>query len=168
MPPHLKKLKNQVHSENGTYEQTVTHLEMELQLNGLEGPDELQINTLSLKTADTNADRPKPTCHHCTKPGHYRNMCCLLKKQKEQSKGTQNNPLNKNNGVNNSVPNNNTNKNNNNKYKNSNKAERKPKSVYPSCQTCRNTNHSTEKGYYGANAANIPPPPNARKSRKTE
>ena len=72
MPRHLKKSKNQAHVENGTYEQTVTHLVKELELNGLEAADELKINTVSHKTANTNADRPKPTCHHCKKPGHYR------------------------------------------------------------------------------------------------
>ena len=67
MPPHLKKSKNQAHLENATYEQIVTHLERELQLNGLEAPDELQINTVSQNTANANADRPNPTCHHCEK-----------------------------------------------------------------------------------------------------
>ena len=64
MPPHLKKSMNQVHLENDTYEQIVTHLEKKLQLNGLEAPDELQINTVSQQPTNTNTDRPKPTCHH--------------------------------------------------------------------------------------------------------
>ena len=33
MPPHLKKSINQAHLENGMYEQIVTHLERELELN---------------------------------------------------------------------------------------------------------------------------------------
>ena len=70
MPPDLKKLINQAHLENGTYEQIVTHLERELELNGLEAPDELQINTVSHQFTNANADRSKPTCHHCGKPGH--------------------------------------------------------------------------------------------------
>ena len=49
MPPHLKKSKNQAHLENGTHEQIVTHLEKELELNGSEAPDALQINTVSQK-----------------------------------------------------------------------------------------------------------------------
>ena len=81
MPPHLKKSINQAHLENGTYEQIVTHLERELELNGLEAPDELQINTVSQNTVNANADRTKPTCHYCKKPGHYKNQCRLLKKQ---------------------------------------------------------------------------------------
>ena len=71
MPPHLKKSINQAHLENGTYEQIVTHLERELELNGLEAPDELQINTVSNNTVNANADRTKPTCHYCKKPRHY-------------------------------------------------------------------------------------------------
>ena len=39
MPPHSKKSINQAHLENGMYEQIVTHLEWELELNGLEAPD---------------------------------------------------------------------------------------------------------------------------------
>ena len=45
---------NQAHLEKGTYEQIATHLERELELNGLEGPDELHINTVSLNTAKNN------------------------------------------------------------------------------------------------------------------
>ena len=62
MPPHLKKSINQAHLESGTYEQIVTHLERELELNGLEAPDELQKNTVSHNNVNANADRTKPTC----------------------------------------------------------------------------------------------------------
>ena len=65
MSSHLKKSKNQVHLEKGTYEQVVTQLERELELSGLEAPDELQTKTVSHNTANTNADRPKQTSHHC-------------------------------------------------------------------------------------------------------
>ena len=34
IPPHLKKSINQAHLENGTYEQIVSHLERELEING--------------------------------------------------------------------------------------------------------------------------------------
>ena len=64
-PPHLKKSINQAHLEIGTYEQIVTHLERELELNALEAPDEPQINTVSHNTVNANADRAKPTCHYC-------------------------------------------------------------------------------------------------------
>ena len=75
MPPHRKNSINPAHLENGTYEQIVTHLENELELNGLESRDELQINTVSHNTANLNADRTKPTCHYSKKPGHFRNQC---------------------------------------------------------------------------------------------
>ena len=73
MPPHLKESTNQAHLENGTYEQIVTHQEKELELNGLEAPNELQINTVSHNIVNANADRATPTCHYCKKPGHYKN-----------------------------------------------------------------------------------------------
>ena len=85
MPPHLKKSINQAHLENGTYEQIVTHLERDVELNGLEAPDELPINNVSQQLTNTNADRPKPTCHHCKKRAHDRNQCRFLKKQREQT-----------------------------------------------------------------------------------
>ena len=166
VPPHLKKLIIQAHLENGTYEQIVTHLERELELNGLEAPDELPINNVSQQPTNTNADRPKPMCHHCKKPGHYRNQCRLLKKQREQTENTQNNPGNKNSAANTSNPNSNVNNNNNNK--NSNKAESKPKTVYPPCETYGKTNHSTEKWNFGANAANRPPPRRRRPERQNQ
>ena len=75
MPPHLKKSINQAHLENGTYEQIVTHLEKEIEINGLEAPDQLQINTVSHNTVNANADRAKPTCHFCKKPRHFKNQC---------------------------------------------------------------------------------------------
>ena len=80
MPPNLKKSINQAHLENGTYEQIVTHLEWELELNGLEAPDDLQVKTVSHNSVYANVDRPKQACQHCKKPGHYRNQCRLLKK----------------------------------------------------------------------------------------
>ena len=71
MPPHLKKSINQAQLENGTYEQTVTHLEKELELNGLEAADEPQINTVIHHAANTDAARRNSTCHHCKKPRRH-------------------------------------------------------------------------------------------------
>ena len=81
------------------------------------------------------------------KTGHCRNQCRLFKKQRKQTEINQNIPGNKNNDANNSNPNSNVNNNNDNN-KNSNRAERKPKTVYPPCETCWKTNHSTEKCYF--------------------
>ena len=83
-PPHLKKSINQAHLENGAYEQIVSHLEKELELNGLEAPDEMQINTVTQQASQQNSEKSKPTCHHCKKPGHYRNQCRQLKRGKDQ------------------------------------------------------------------------------------
>ena len=123
MPPHLEKLINLAHLENGKYEQIVTHLEREIELNGLEALDQLPKNNVNQQPTNTNADRPKPTRQHCKKPRHYRNKCRLLKKQREQTEDAQNNPGNKNSGANtsNSISNVNNNINNN---KNSNRAKK--------------------------------------------
>ena len=80
-----------------------------------------------------------------------------MKNQREQTENSQNNPGNKNSDANTSNPNGNVNNPNNNN-RNSNRAEIKPKTLYPPCETCGKTNHSKEKCYYGANAANRPPP----------
>ena len=158
MQPHLKKSINQAHLENGTYEQIVTHLERELELNGLEAPDELPINIVSQHATHNIADRPKLTCHYCKKPGLFRNQCRLLKKQREETENTQNIPGNRNSDADNSIPDNKTNNNNHINYKNCNRAEGKLKTVYPPCETCGKTNHSAERCYVGANAANRPLP----------
>ena len=108
MPPHLKKSINQAHLENGTYEQIVTHLERELELNSLQYPDETQMNTVT---------------------------------HKQQIEGNLDNAGIINSDTNDSNPNN-------------HKNDRKSRTLYPPCETCGKTNHSTERCYVGANAAN--------------
>ena len=39
-----------------------------------------------------------------------------------------------------------------------NQKDRRSRPVFPPCETCGRTNHSTEKCYLGADAANRPPP----------
>ena len=41
---------------------------------------------------------------------------------------------------------------------NNHKNDRKSRTLYPPCETCGKTNHSTERCYVGANAANRPLP----------
>ena len=96
MPPHLKKSINQAHLENGTYEQIVSHLERELELNGLEAPDEIPINTVTQQTPQQNSNKHKPTCHHCKKGGHYQNQCRQLKREKDQTRNNTNSANNNN------------------------------------------------------------------------
>ena len=112
MPPHLKKSINQAHLENGTYEQIVTHLEKELELNSLEYPDETQMNTVM---------------------------------HKQQIEVNPDNAGNINSDTNDSSPNN-------------IESDRKSRTLYPPCETCGKTNHSTERCYVGANATNRPLP----------
>ena len=163
MPPQLKKSINQAHLENGTYEQIVSHLERELELNGLEAPDEMPINTVTHQAPQQNSNRPRPTCHHCKKPGHYQNQCRQLKREKEQTRNNTNS-ANNNNGSSqtNSNPNNNKVANNTKGNNINNQRGRKSRPVFPPCETCGRNNHSTEKCYLGANAANRPPPRNRR------
>ena len=165
MPPHLKKSNNQAYLENGTYEQIVSHLERDLELNGLEAPDEMPINTVTQQAPQQNSNKPRPTCHHCKKPGHYQNQCRQLKREKDQTRNNTNSANNNNGSAQtNSNPNNNHNKVAN-KTKGNNiniQRDRRPKPVFQPCETCGRTNHSTEKCYLGANAANRPPPRNRR------
>ena len=104
---------------------------------------------VSQHAANTNAEKPKPTYHHCKKPEFYKNQCRLSKRQRKEAEATQTNLGNRNSGANKSIPDNDN--------KNSNRAERKPTAVYIHCETCRKTNHSTERCYFGANAANSSP-----------
>ena len=112
LPPNLRKSINQAHLENGTYEQIVTHLERELELNCLENPDETQVNTVT---------------------------------NKHQIAGNPDNAGIINSDTNDSNPNN-------------HKTDRKSRTLYPPCETCGKTNHSTERCYVRANAANRPLP----------
>ena len=70
MAPYLKKSMNKTHLESGTFEQIVTQLERELDLNRLEATDQLQVNTVSQYATKSNSEEPKLTCHHCNKPEH--------------------------------------------------------------------------------------------------
>ena len=56
--PMMKQSINQAHLKNGTYEQILSHLEKELEMKGLEAPDELQINTVNQRTIQQNSDEP--------------------------------------------------------------------------------------------------------------
>ena len=139
-------------------------LKRKLELNGLEVPDELQISTVTQQVTHENSEKPKPTCHHCKKPDHNRNHCRQLKREKDQSRNNTNSADNNNNdssGPTNSNSNNESSKNAN-ANKTNNQKNRSHRPVYPPCETCGKTNHSAEKCYLGANAANRPPPRNRR------
>ena len=163
MPPHLKKSINQAHLENGTYEQIVSHLERELELNVLEALEEMPINTVTQQAPQQNSNKPRPTCHHCTKPSHYQNHCRQLKREKGQTRDSTNSAINNNGSAQtNSNPNHNKGANNTKGSNTNNQRDRRSRNVFPPCETCGRTNHSTEKCFLGANAANRPPPRNRR------
>ena len=64
MPPHTKKSINEVHLEHSIHEQIVSHPERELELNGLEAPKELQINTVTQQTTQQKPEKHKTNCHY--------------------------------------------------------------------------------------------------------
>ena len=108
MPPHLKKSINQAHLEKSTYEQIVSHLERELELNGLEAPDEMPINTVTHQAPQQKSNEPRPTRYHCKRPGHYQNQCRQLNREKDQTQKITNSANNNNGSAQtNSNPNNN-------------------------------------------------------------
>ena len=112
MPPNLKKIISRAHLENGTYEQIVTHLERELQLNSLEYPDEIQMNTVTHKQQVEDNKDNSWKINSDTKDSNPKNI----------------------------------------------KIYRKSRTVYPPYETCGKKNHSAERCYVGANAANRPLP----------
>ena len=170
--PHLKKSNNEAHLENDTPEEIVSHLEKVLELNGLEAPDEMQMNTVTQQATQQNSEKPKPTCHHCTKPGHYRNQCRQHKREITRPARNNTNSVDNTNNNNGSAQ---TYSNSNNKVSNStnanntnNQRDWRSRPVFPPCETFGRTNHSTEKCYLGANAANWPPPPPEQTAWRTK
>ena len=109
-----------------------------------------------------NPQKPKPTCQHCKKPGPYQNQCGQLKGEIDQAQNNKtsasNNDNNNNGGQTNSTSNNKI-LNNTNANITGNRNDRKHRPVYPPCETCAKTNHSLEKCFFGANAADRPPSP---------
>ena len=132
---HLKKLINQAHLENGTYEPIASRLQRELQLNDLEAPDDMPINTVTQQAPQQNSNKPKPTYHHCKKQGHFQNHCRQLKREKYQTRNNTNSSNNNNGSAQ-------TNSNPNNKVSNNTKAnnttnqrDRRTRPVFPPGET---------------------------------
>ena len=75
MFPLLRKSINQSHLENGTYEQIVTHLERQLEINSLESPDETHMNTVTHKQQiEGNQDNARKIISdpHDSNPNNYK------------------------------------------------------------------------------------------------
>ena len=131
LPPHLKRSLNLVYLENGTYDQIVAHLEIELELSGSENDGELTIPTMATilpNDNQQNTEQAKIVCHYCKKPGHLIRDCRKRMRKKQEQR---NDP---------SIQN------------------MKPatfKSLAP-CPHCRRTNHPPEKCWSGPNPAKRP------------
>ena len=78
--------------EIASYEEIVTHLERELELNGLEGGDDITVPTMSTAPTATRPGTgllssgidPNVNCNYCKKPGHVKDDCRKLKRKEEQ------------------------------------------------------------------------------------
>ena len=89
LPPKLNRSVNMARLENTSYEEIVTHLERELELNRLEGGDDIPVPTAPTATRpgtgllfsgiDSNV-----TCNYCKRPGHVKDDCRKLKRKEEQ------------------------------------------------------------------------------------
>ena len=144
LPPHIEKTINQAHLENGTYEQIVTHLEREVEPKDLETADELHMVAVSQYATNTNAGRPKLTCLHYKRRGNWRNHCCLLKILKLIRETKTVAPITQTQTTMSVTTTTTT------------KTITEPKTIYSLSETCGKTNHSTEKGYFRANAVKRP------------
>ena len=126
LPPKLKRSVNMARLENASYEEIVTHLERELELNGLEEGDDITVPTMSTAPTATRPGTgllssgidPNVTCNYCKKPGHVKDDCRKLKRKEEQRR---------NDG-------------------------QDTKKEYPKCPTCDKTNHPAERCWKGAGA----------------
>ena len=125
--------------ENGTYEEIVSHLERELELNALEESDDLPIATMASSSGkarnllsngiDTNKNNQ---CSYCKAEDHFWKNCPKLKKKKESEAKDGKKPQRQN---------------------------------YPECPTCSKTNRPAEKCWRGA-AAHLRPKRNRQDSSK--
>ena len=126
LPPKLKRSVNMARLENATYEEIVTHLERELELNGLEEGDDIHVPTMSTAPTTTRTGTgllssgidPNITCNYCKKPGHVKDDCQKLKRKEEQKRN----------------------------------CGQDTKKEYPKCPTCDKTNHPAERCWKGAGA----------------
>ena len=111
----------------------MSNLGNESDLNGLEASDKFQMSTVT-----QHATKPKPTCHHCKTPGHYRYQGRQWKTRKnEASKDVL--------GITTVAQKNLTRKkttNNKNSKNNKTRQNTKLRVVYSLTETCGKTNHS--------------------------
>ena len=103
------------------------------------------------------------------KAGPLRNQCCQLKKESYHNDTDKNGAgNNSNNNINSCQTNFNTHSNKTVSNSSNNRNDKKPRTVDPPCETCGKTNHSAEKYYFEANAANRPPSRNRRPMEQSQ
>ena len=116
--------------ENATFEEIVTHLERELELNGLEEGDDIHVPTMSTAPIATRPGTgllssgidPGTTCNYCKKNLDIEDDCRKLKRKEE---------IKRNDG-------------------------QSTKQEYPKFPTCDQTNHPAERCWKGAGAHLMP------------
>ena len=152
-----------------TYEQCVSHLEKDLELNGFETSEEIQVNSVTQRATKPNPEKHKLTYHHSKKkPSHYRKQCCNLERTEVQTESTGTSAGKNNSCQTNSKPNNNKNANDSNNINTNNRNGKKPRNVYPPCDTCGKAKNSTETSYFRNNAANRRLPRHTRPTKKSQ
>ena len=147
------------------YEQIVSHLDRDLEFNAFEAPDELQINTVTQQIKKQTLKNPNQFATIAKSQVTIEISAVNSNEKKDQVRNNMNNADNNNNNIGSgqtSSNSNNTFSNNTNANNTNNQKDRRHRPVYPPCETCGKTYHSTEKCYFGANAANRPPPRNRR------
>ena len=90
LPPKLKRSVNMDRLENATYEEMVTHLERELELNGLEEGDDIPVPTMSTAPTATRPGTgllsseidPGITCNYCKKTRSHKGRMSQTKKER--------------------------------------------------------------------------------------
>ena len=126
LQPKLKRSVNMAGLENAIYEEIVTHLERELELNGLEEGDDIPVPTMSTAPTATKAGNgllssgidAGITCNYCKKQGNTKDKYRKLKRKEE---------LKSNDG-------------------------QSTKKEYPKCPNCDKTNYPAERCWKGAGA----------------
>ena len=122
LPPKLKRSVNMARLKNGSYDETVAHLERELELNALEKSDDLPMATMTSsstkpETPLSTGQKSDITCNYCKEK--CQKDCEKLKKKKE---------------------------------KDAQQGKQAQKKTYPECSTCGKKNHPEERCWQGAGA----------------
>ena len=112
--------------ENAIYGEIVTHLERELELNGLEEGDDIPVQTMFTAPTATRQGNgllslgiyPGITCNYCKKRRHTKDECRKLKRKEQLKRNDDQSTIKE----------------------------------YPKCLTCDKTNHPAERCWKGAGA----------------